>query len=44
MLPTREPPQNERPTKTESEGLGKKMFQQNRQVKKARVAIFILST
>ena len=40
MLPTRDPPQNKRPTQTEGEGL-ETIFQANRQGKKARVAIFI---
>ena len=40
MLPTRDPPQNKRPTQTEREGLEKK-FQANRKEKKARVAILI---
>ena len=40
MLPTRDSPQNRRPTQTESEGW-KKIFQANGQEKKARVAIFI---
>ena len=33
MLPTRDPPQNKRPTQTESEGL-ENMFQANGQEKK----------
>ena len=41
MLPTRDPPQNKRPTQTESEGLGKKVFQANGQEKKAGVAILV---
>ena len=40
MLPTRDPPQNQRPTETESEGL-QKILQANGQEKKARVAILI---
>ena len=40
MLPTRDPPQNKRPTQTEGEGL-ETIFQANRQGKKARVAILI---
>ena len=40
MLPTRDPPQNKRPTQIESEGL-EKIFQANRQEKKAGVAILI---
>ena len=39
MLPTRDPPQNKRPTQTKSEGV-KKIFQANGQ-KKKRVAILI---
>ena len=39
MLPTRDPPQNKRPTQTKSEGL-KKIFQANGQ-KRKRVAILI---
>ena len=34
-------PQNKGPTQTESEGLGKKKFQANRQEKRATVAILI---
>ena len=41
MLPTGDPPQNKRPTQTESEGLGKKVFQANGQEKKAGVAILV---
>ena len=37
--PIRDPPQNKRPTKTESEGLEKNIL--NRQERKARVAILI---
>ena len=41
MLPTRDPPQNKRPTQTLNEGL-EKIFQANGQEKKkARVAILI---
>ena len=40
MLPTRDPPQDKRPTQTESEGL-EQIFQANGQDKKARVAILI---
>ena len=40
MLPTRDPPQNKRPTQTESKGL-EKIFRANGQEKKARVAILI---
>ena len=40
MLPTRDPPQDKRPTQTESERLEKKIFQANEQgKKKASVAI-----
>ena len=38
MLPSRDPPQNKRPTQTESEGL-KKILQANGQENKAKVAI-----
>ena len=41
MLPTGDPPQNQRPTQTESEGL-ETIFQANGQVKKATVAIITL--
>ena len=43
MLPTRDPPQNKRPTETESDwNKGwKKLFQANGQEKKIWVAIFI---
>ena len=40
MLPTRDPPQNKRPTQTESERL-EKIFQANSLEKKAKVAILI---
>ena len=40
MLPTRDPPQNKRPTQTESEGM-EKICQANGQEKKAGVAILI---
>ena len=39
MLPTRDPPQNKRPTQTESEGLEKKYSKKMDREKKARVAI-----
>ena len=39
MLPTRDPPQDKRPTQSESEGL-EKIFHANGQEKKAGVAIF----
>ena len=42
MLPTRDSPQNRRPTQTESEGW-KKIFQANGQDKKAGVPILILN-
>ena len=41
MLPIRDPPQNNRPTQTESEGLEKKIFQANGQERTAGVAILI---
>ena len=41
MLPTRDPPQDKRPTQIESEGLEKKIFQANGQEKEAEVAILI---
>ena len=41
MLPTRDPPQNKRPTQTESERLGKKYPKQMDREKKAGVAILI---
>ena len=41
MLPTRDPFQNKRFTQTQSEGLEKKIFQENGQEIKARVAILI---
>ena len=41
MLPTRDPPQNKRPTETESEGL-EKNIPSKRTGKKAGVAILIL--
>ena len=40
MLPTRDPPQDQRPTQTESEGL-ETNFPSKRTGKKAGVAIFI---
>ena len=40
MLPTRDPPQNKRPTQTESEGL-EKIFQANGQEAKPGVCIII---
>ena len=40
MLPTRDPPQNKRPTQTESEGL-ETNFLSKRTGKKSRVAILI---
>ena len=40
MLPTRDPPQNKRPTQTESEGL-EQIIQANGQEKKAGVTILI---
>ena len=40
MLPTRDPPQQRRPTQTESKGL-EKVFQAKGQEKKAGVAILI---
>ena len=40
MMTTRDPPQNKRPTQTESEEL-EKIFQANRQEKNAQVAILI---
>ena len=40
MLPTRDPPQDKRPTQTESERL-EQIFQGNGEQKKARVAILI---
>ena len=40
MLPTRDPPQNKRPTQTESEGL-EKIFQANGQEAKPGVGILI---
>ena len=43
MLPTRDPPQDKRPTQTESEGL-ETNFPSNRTGKKAQVAIFISDT
>ena len=41
MLPTRDPPQNKRPTQTESEGLETNIPTKWTGKKKARVAIFI---
>ena len=41
MLPTKDPPQNKRPTQTKNEKLQKKTLQAKGQKKKARVAILI---
>ena len=41
MLPTRDPPQNKKPTQTESEGLETNIPSKWRQEKEAGVAIFI---
>ena len=41
MLPTRDPPQNKRPTQTESKGLKIKVFQSNGQEKITGVAMLI---
>ena len=41
MLPTRDPPQNKKPTQTESERLEKNIPRKWTGKKKARVAIFI---
>ena len=41
MMSTRDPPQNNRSTQAESEGIGKKIFQVNGHVKKVGIAILI---